>query len=105
MKRTPVIVVAGQEMTDDVCETLAQTPGTIVVRHRFDGHVVVRSVRMLGIQNALMQVLMQGQRLKVEKAKSVGIIDEVVDSQEEMLAKARESFGPRNGRDWRKAAV
>ena len=37
---------------------------------------VVRSVRMLGIQNALMQVLMQGQRLKVEKAKSVGIIDE-----------------------------
>ncbi len=22
-----------------------------------------------------------------------------------MLAKARESFGPRNGRDWRKAAV
>ena len=46
MKRTPVIVVAGQEMTDDVCETLARTPGTIVVRHRFDGHVVVRSVRI-----------------------------------------------------------
>ena len=46
MKRTPVIVVAGQEMTDEVCDTLAQKPGTIVVRHRFDGQVVVRSVHI-----------------------------------------------------------
>jgi len=63
---------------------------------------VVRSVRMLGIQNALMQVLMQGQRLKVEKAKSVGIIDEVVDSQEEMLAKAREwiKANPKSKQPW-----
>ncbi|MFP1682918.1 3-hydroxyacyl-CoA dehydrogenase NAD-binding domain-containing protein [Alloalcanivorax sp. C16-1] len=51
---------------------------------------VVRTVRMLGIQNALMQVLMQGQRLKVEKAKSVGIIDDIAESEEAMLAKARE---------------
>ncbi len=51
---------------------------------------VVRSVRMLGIQDALMQVLMQGQRLKVAKAKSLGIIDEVADSEDDMLAKARE---------------
>jgi 3-hydroxyacyl-CoA dehydrogenase/enoyl-CoA hydratase/3-hydroxybutyryl-CoA epimerase len=50
---------------------------------------VVRSVRMLGIQNALMQVLMQGQRLKVEKAKAVGLIDEVVENEEAMLASAR----------------
>ena len=50
---------------------------------------VVRTVRMLGIQNALMQVLMQGQRLKVEKAKSVGIIDDIADSEDDMLAKAR----------------
>ncbi len=51
---------------------------------------VVRSVRMLGIQNALMQVLMQGQRLKVAKAKSVGIIDDIAETGEEMLDKARQ---------------
>lgn len=50
---------------------------------------VVRSVRMLGIQNALMQVLMQGQRLKVAKAKSVGIIDDIAATGDEMLDKAR----------------
>src|SRR5699024_4203723 len=50
---------------------------------------VVRSVLMLGIQNALMQVLMQGQRLKVAKAKSVGIIDDIAATGEEMLDKAR----------------
>ena len=51
---------------------------------------IVRTVRMLGIQNALMNVLMQGQRMKVDKALKVGIIDEVVDSEEEMIAKAKE---------------
>ena len=49
-----------------------------------------RAYRMLGIQNALMNVLMQGQRMKVDKALKVGIIDEVVDSEEEMIAKAKE---------------
>lgn len=44
MKRTPVIVVAGQQRTEDVCNALVKTPGTIVVSHRFDGQVVVRSV-------------------------------------------------------------
>ncbi|MDY6995222.1 MAG: GTP-binding protein [Actinomycetota bacterium] len=47
MKRTPLIVVAGQQMTDDVCEILSQAPGTIVVRHRLDGHVVVRTVTII----------------------------------------------------------
>ncbi len=54
------------------------------------GGGVTRTVRMLGIQNALMNVLMQGQRMKPEKAKSVGLIDELVDTPEEMFAKARE---------------
>src|ERR1051325_9771295 len=39
---------------------------------------VVRSVRMVGIVDALMQVLLQGQRLKPAKAKELGIVDEVV---------------------------
>lgn len=44
MQRTPVIVVAGQELTDQVCERLLRDAGTIVVRHRYDGQVVVRSL-------------------------------------------------------------
>ncbi len=39
---------------------------------------VVRSVRMLGIVNALMGVLLQGQRLRPAKAKEMGLVDEVV---------------------------
>ncbi|OBB87724.1 hypothetical protein A5760_25795 [Mycobacterium colombiense] len=41
--RTPVILVAGQQDTDAVVGTLLRTPGTLVVEHRFDGHVVRRT--------------------------------------------------------------
>jgi 3-hydroxyacyl-CoA dehydrogenase/enoyl-CoA hydratase/3-hydroxybutyryl-CoA epimerase len=54
------------------------------------GGGVTRTVRMLGIQSALMNVLLQGQRMKPAKAKEVGLIDELVDTPEEMFAKARE---------------
>ena len=40
--RTPVIVVAGQGRTGDVVSELLQAPGTVLVEHRFDGHVVRR---------------------------------------------------------------
>ncbi|WP_246541090.1 ribosome hibernation factor-recruiting GTPase MRF [Mycobacterium spongiae] len=46
VERTPVLVVAGQELTDEVCERLLRDSGTIVVTHRYDGQVVVRSVRI-----------------------------------------------------------
>jgi large subunit ribosomal protein L31 len=42
--RTPVVLVCGQGNADGVAEVLAQEHGTVVVRHRFDGQVVVRSV-------------------------------------------------------------
>jgi G3E family GTPase len=42
--RTPVILVAGQKDTDPVVGALLRTPGTLVVEHRFDGHVVRRTV-------------------------------------------------------------
>jgi G3E family GTPase len=42
--RTPVILVAGQKDTDPVVGTLLRTPGTLVVEHRFDGHVVRRTM-------------------------------------------------------------
>lgn len=51
---------------------------------------VVRTVRMLGIQNALLQVLLQGQRYKPAAARDVGLVDEVVATREEMLARASE---------------
>jgi len=41
--RTPVILVAGQKDTDPVVGALLRTPGTLVVEHRFDGHVVCRT--------------------------------------------------------------
>lgn len=45
--RTPVILVVGQAGTDPVVGALLRTPGTLVVEHRFDGHVVRRTTAML----------------------------------------------------------
>jgi 3-hydroxyacyl-CoA dehydrogenase/enoyl-CoA hydratase/3-hydroxybutyryl-CoA epimerase len=53
------------------------------------GGGVVRSVRMLGIVDALMQLLLQGQRLRPGKAKELGILNEVVASQDELLPAAK----------------
>src|SRR5205085_2497902 len=46
---------------------------------------VVRTVRMLGIVDALMQLLLQGQRLKPAKAKELGVVDEIVATREELV--------------------
>jgi 3-hydroxyacyl-CoA dehydrogenase/enoyl-CoA hydratase/3-hydroxybutyryl-CoA epimerase len=53
------------------------------------GGGVVRTVRMFGLQKALMEVLLQGQRRKPAAALQVGLVDEVLGSREEMLAAAR----------------
>lgn len=45
--RTPVILVAGQLETDTVVGALLRAPGTVVVEHRFDGHVVRRTTASL----------------------------------------------------------
>jgi 3-hydroxyacyl-CoA dehydrogenase/enoyl-CoA hydratase/3-hydroxybutyryl-CoA epimerase len=50
---------------------------------------VVRTVRMLGIVDALMQLLMQGQRLRPAKAKELGVVDEVVGSVDELVPAAK----------------
>src|SRR5687768_9542743 len=42
--RTPLLLVAGQGDTEAVTGVLTRTPGTLVVEHRFDGHVVRRTV-------------------------------------------------------------
>ncbi|MGV9672973.1 3-hydroxyacyl-CoA dehydrogenase NAD-binding domain-containing protein [Gordonia sp. NPDC003504] len=51
---------------------------------------VTRVVRMLGVVNALMNVVGQGQRMSPAKALAAGVIDSVVDTREDMLAGARD---------------
>ncbi|KAA5832797.1 3-hydroxyacyl-CoA dehydrogenase NAD-binding domain-containing protein [Saccharopolyspora hirsuta] len=65
---------------------------------------VVRSVRLLGIADALLNVLLQGQRLRPEKAVQVGIVDELVDTPEELLARAKEwiKANPESAQPWDK---
>ncbi|HEY2272021.1 MAG TPA: 3-hydroxyacyl-CoA dehydrogenase NAD-binding domain-containing protein [Jatrophihabitantaceae bacterium] len=50
---------------------------------------VVRTVRMLGIADALMKVLLQGQRYKPAEAAGLGIVDEIASTPDDMLDKAR----------------
>ena len=50
---------------------------------------VARTTRMFGLQKALMEVLLQGQRRKPQAAKEVGLVDEVVATPEEMIAVAK----------------
>ena len=54
------------------------------------GGGVVRTVRLLGIADALMQVLLQGQQRNPRAALEAKLVDEVVDSREEMLSRATE---------------
>ncbi|ALG86292.1 3-hydroxyacyl-CoA dehydrogenase NAD-binding domain-containing protein [Gordonia phthalatica] len=53
------------------------------------GGGVVRTVRLLGFQQALMGVLLQGPRLKPAKAKEMGLINEVVGTVDELLPAAK----------------
>ncbi|BBZ00118.1 3-hydroxyacyl-CoA dehydrogenase NAD-binding domain-containing protein [Mycolicibacterium fallax] len=53
------------------------------------GGGVTRTVRMFGIQKAFMEVLAQGTRFKPAKAKSTGLIDELVGSVDELVPAAK----------------
>jgi G3E family GTPase len=59
--RTPVILVAGQKDTDPVVGALLRTPGTLVVEHRFDGHVVRRT--MMTLQHSVLTTTETGLEL------------------------------------------
>jgi 3-hydroxyacyl-CoA dehydrogenase/enoyl-CoA hydratase/3-hydroxybutyryl-CoA epimerase len=63
---------------------------------------VVRTVRMLGIVDALMKLLMQGQRLRPDKAIETGILDETVSSLDELVpaAKAWVKANPQAQQPW-----
>jgi 3-hydroxyacyl-CoA dehydrogenase/enoyl-CoA hydratase/3-hydroxybutyryl-CoA epimerase len=53
------------------------------------GGGVTRTVRMMGIQNAFVNVLSQGTRFKPAKAKEIGLVDEVVGTVEELVPAAK----------------
>jgi len=53
------------------------------------GGGVVRTVRMLGIVDALMQLLLQGQRLRLAKAKELGVVDEIVATRDDLIPAAK----------------
>src|SRR5829696_7274090 len=65
---------------------------------------VVRTVRMLGIVDALMKLLLQGQRVRPEKAKEIGIVDELVATREDLIpaAKAWIAANPEAQQPWDK---
>jgi G3E family GTPase len=50
--RTPVLLVSGQGDTDTLTGALLRRPGTLVVEHRFDGHVVKRT--MINLQHGVL---------------------------------------------------
>ncbi len=53
------------------------------------GGGVTRTVRMLGIQNAFVNVLSQGTRFKPAAAKDTGLVDELVASVDELIPAAK----------------
>lgn len=63
---------------------------------------VVRVTRKLGIVNGLMQVLMEGKRLRPEKAKEIGLIEELVATPDDLIpaAKAFIAENPESQQPW-----
>ena len=53
------------------------------------GGGVVRTVRLMGVADAVMKVLLQGQRYKPRQAREIGLVDEVVDTVEELIPAAK----------------
>src|ERR1044072_870115 len=54
------------------------------------GGGVTRTVRLLGIQTALLSVLLQGQRHKPAAARDIGLVHDLVSTVDELLPKAKE---------------
>jgi 3-hydroxyacyl-CoA dehydrogenase / enoyl-CoA hydratase / 3-hydroxybutyryl-CoA epimerase len=53
------------------------------------GGGIIRTVRLLGLQGALLGVLLQGQRHDPAKAKDIGLVNELVGSVEELVPAAK----------------
>ncbi|MGY1721106.1 3-hydroxyacyl-CoA dehydrogenase NAD-binding domain-containing protein [Blastococcus sp. SYSU DS0552] len=53
------------------------------------GGGIVRSVRLLGLTTALLELLLQGQQVRPQKALELGLVHETATDRDELLAKAR----------------
>jgi 3-hydroxyacyl-CoA dehydrogenase/enoyl-CoA hydratase/3-hydroxybutyryl-CoA epimerase len=53
------------------------------------GGGIVRSVRLLGLTTALLELLLQGQQVRPEKALKLGLVHETAADRDELVAKAR----------------
>jgi 3-hydroxyacyl-CoA dehydrogenase/enoyl-CoA hydratase/3-hydroxybutyryl-CoA epimerase len=53
------------------------------------GGGIVRSVRLLGLTTALLELLLQGQQLRPDKALKLGLVHETAADRDELIAKAR----------------
>jgi 3-hydroxyacyl-CoA dehydrogenase / enoyl-CoA hydratase / 3-hydroxybutyryl-CoA epimerase len=60
---------------------------------------VTRTVRMFGIVNALMQLLLQGQRIRPKQALEMGLVDELVSTPEELVPAAKKWIASQAGED------
>jgi 3-hydroxyacyl-CoA dehydrogenase / enoyl-CoA hydratase / 3-hydroxybutyryl-CoA epimerase len=60
---------------------------------------VVRTVRMMGIVDALMQLLLQGQRLRPAQALEIGLIDEIVATREDLIPAATKWIASKAGEE------
>ncbi|SOE02465.1 3-hydroxyacyl-CoA dehydrogenase NAD-binding domain-containing protein [Blastococcus haudaquaticus] len=54
------------------------------------GGGIVRSVRLLGLTTALLELLLQGQQLRPSKAMELGLVHELAADRDELLAKAKQ---------------
>ncbi|MFE1799735.1 3-hydroxyacyl-CoA dehydrogenase NAD-binding domain-containing protein [Streptomyces sp. NPDC059517] len=68
------------------------------------GGGVVRTVRLLGIADALLKVLLQGTQYSPRRALENGLVHEVADTREDMLARARAFIdaNPESSQPWDK---
>ncbi|MDO9380970.1 MAG: 3-hydroxyacyl-CoA dehydrogenase NAD-binding domain-containing protein [Nocardioidaceae bacterium] len=53
------------------------------------GGGVTRTVRMFGLQDALMKILLQGPRMKPARARDAGLVDELVDTVDQLVPAAK----------------
>jgi 3-hydroxyacyl-CoA dehydrogenase/enoyl-CoA hydratase/3-hydroxybutyryl-CoA epimerase len=53
------------------------------------GGGIVRSVRLLGLTTALLELLLQGQQLRPSKAMELGLVHELAADRDELIARAR----------------
>src|SRR5919206_566299 len=54
------------------------------------GGGIVRSVRLLGLTTALLELLLQGQQIRPSKAMELGLVHELAADRDELLAKAKQ---------------